>query len=116
MLVCNFADNSIRWKPGERLHHLFEQRCDEVESDHPAVVTEGNVYTFRDLDDRANQVARYLLAEGLRSGDRIGLMLDKSIDGYAALLAVLKIGAAYVPLDAAFSRGAHLVYLGRRKR
>ena len=102
MLVCNFADNSIRWKPGERLHHLFEQRCDEVGSDHPAVVTEGNVYTFRDLDDRANQVARYLLAEGLMPGDRIGLMLDKSIDGYAALLAVLKIEAAYVPLDPTF--------------
>ena len=102
MLICKNADNTIRWKPGERLNHYFEQRCDKVPADHLAVITEDVSLTFRELDNRANQAARYLLDQGLKAGDRIGLLFDKSIHSYVALLAVLKIGAAYVPLDASF--------------
>lgn len=106
MLICKTADNSIRWKEGERLHHLFEQRCDQLHAassgPRDAVVTDDAVYTFRDVDNRANQVARFLIAQGLGSGDRIGLLFDKSVSTYIALLAVLKINAAYVPFDASF--------------
>ena len=58
--------------------------------------------TFAELDARANQVARHLIARGVRAGDRVGLLLDKSANTYVALLAVLKANAAYVPVDAAF--------------
>ncbi len=102
MLVCKNADNAPRWKPGERLNHLFEQRCDQVPSDHLAVIAEDVALTFRELDHRANQAARYLLDQGLKAGDRIGVLFDKSIHSYVGLLAVLKIGAAYVPFDASF--------------
>ncbi|MGE0038792.1 MAG: Pls/PosA family non-ribosomal peptide synthetase [Xanthobacteraceae bacterium] len=101
ILICANADNSIRWTEGERLNDLFERRCDEL-SDAEAVVTDTATYTFRDLDNRANQTAHYLLSRGLKSGDRIGLVFDKTFDTYVALLAVLKINAAYVPLDAGF--------------
>ena len=80
----------------------FERRCDQVPADHLAVITEDVSLTFRELDNRANQAARYLLEQGLKAGDRIGLLFDKSIHSYVALLAVLKIGAAYVPFDASF--------------
>jgi len=106
MLICKHADNAIRWTEGERLDHLFEQRCDQLHASAnarpEAVVTDDAVFTFRELDERANQVARFLIAQGLKSGDRIGLMFDKTVDSYVALLAVLKINAAYVPLDAGF--------------
>jgi non-ribosomal peptide synthetase-like protein len=102
MLVCKDADNTPRWKPGERLHHYFEARCDALPADHLAVIAEDATVTFRELDERANQAARYLLKKGLKSGDRIGLLLDKSIHSYVALLAVLKMGGAYVPLDVGF--------------
>jgi non-ribosomal peptide synthetase-like protein len=106
MLICKHADNAIRWKEGERLDHLFEQRCDQLHASGTArpeaVVTDDAVFTFRELDERANQTARFLIEQGLKSGDRIGLMFDKTVDSYVALLAVLKINAAYVPLDAGF--------------
>jgi non-ribosomal peptide synthetase-like protein len=106
LLTCPNADNAIRWKEGERLDRLFEQRCDEftVQGDegHLAVVTDRVSLTFRELDQRANQAARYLLSQGLNAGDRIGLVFDKTVETYVALLAVLKINAAYVPLDAGF--------------
>ena len=72
MLICKNADNTIRWKQGERLNHLFERRCDRVPADHLAVITEDVSLTFRELDNRANQAARYLLDQGLKAGDRIG--------------------------------------------
>ena len=106
MLVCKNADNAIRWQAGERLNHLFEERCDQLHSSSNgaalAVITDDAALTFRDLDNRANQVARFLIGQGLTSGDRVGLMFDKTADAYVALLAVLKINAAYVPLDAGF--------------
>lgn len=106
MLICKTADNAIRWREGERLDHLFEHRCDRFDRDgdpdHPAIVTATETLSFRDLDNRANQLARYLGGAGLRAGDRIGMMFDKTVETYIALLAILKINAAYVPLDAGF--------------
>src|SRR5262245_14061726 len=108
LLTCKTAENTIRWQEGERLDHLFEKRCDQFaargDEGHLAVVTESGTFTFRDLDNRANQTARYLIAQGIGAGDRIGLLFDKSIETYTALLAVLKANAAYVPLDIGFPR------------
>src|SRR4029077_10827497 len=82
--------------------YYLEQRCDQLPADHLAVITEDVSLTFRELDNRANQAARYLLDQGLKAGDRVALLFDKTIHRYVALLAVLKIGAAYVPLDSSF--------------
>jgi non-ribosomal peptide synthetase-like protein len=106
MLVCKNADNAIRWKEGERLDHLFERCCESLaaqgKANHPAIQTDELTLTFSELDARANQLARFLLAQGLSAGDRIGLLFDKHVETYVALLAILKINAAYVPLDASF--------------
>jgi non-ribosomal peptide synthetase-like protein len=101
IVVREHANNAVRWKAGERLNHLLEEVCIRF-ADHDAVVTEAETLSYRDLNRRANQMARYLLAQGIRSGDRVGLIFDKSAETYIAMLAVMKVNAAYVPLDAAF--------------
>jgi non-ribosomal peptide synthetase-like protein len=100
VLSCG-TNGAIRWTRGERLHHLFEQACLRF-GGNDAVVTDDAVVTYRELDRRANQVARHLIDQGLTAGDRVGLLFDKSVETYVALLAVLKINAAYVPLDCGF--------------
>jgi non-ribosomal peptide synthetase component F len=103
VLVCDQSDHTIRWRPGERLDHLFEDRCDQTyHSGQLAVDTDETVLTYDQLDARANQLARYLLARGTRPGDRIGLLFDSAACSYVGMLAVLKIHAVYVPLDAGF--------------
>src|SRR2546430_16995824 len=85
MLICRNGDNAIRWKPGERLDHLFEQRCDELHAsrDKPlAVVTEQAALTFRELDGRANQGPRYLVDQGIKSGDRRAVLFCKGCNSY----------------------------------
>ena len=101
IVVREHANNAVRWKAGERLNHLVEEACIRF-ADHDAVVTDEVTFSYRDLNRRANQVARHLIAQGIRSGDRVGLIFDKSAETYVAMLAVLKVNAAYVPLDAAF--------------
>ena len=63
------------------------------------------VLTYTQLDERANQLARHLLVSGARPGDRIALLFDQPWRAYVAMLAVLKIHAAYVPLDPGFPSG-----------
>src|SRR5690606_25616345 len=58
--------------------------------------------SFAELDERANQLAHSLRARGVARGDRVGILLDRSVNMLAALLAVWKVGAAYVPLDPHF--------------
>ena len=57
---------------------------------------------IRELDARANQLARHLLRRGIGPGDRLALLFDDPVHAYVAMLAVLKAGAAYVPLDPGF--------------
>jgi non-ribosomal peptide synthetase-like protein len=106
ILVCRERDNTVRWRPGERLQHLFEQRCDQFASAgdtrHLAVDSAEGPWTYGELDARANQLARYLRSQGLHAGDVIALLFDKSVHSYVSMLAVLKIHAAYVPLDPCF--------------
>lgn len=94
-------DTALRWKNGERLNHAFEQVCLRF-GDNDAIVTDAVTLTYDELNRRANQVARHLIAQGVSAGDRVGLLFDKTAETYVALLAVLKVNAAYVPLDPGF--------------
>ncbi|CAA6827728.1 MAG: FIG00793273: hypothetical protein [uncultured Thiotrichaceae bacterium] len=106
MLINHNASNEIRWNRGERLNHLFERRCDQLvaegKADHLAVYSHDRELTFTQLDVWANQCARYLFAQGIRAGDRVGVMFDKVPETYAALLAIMKLNVAFVPVDASF--------------
>ncbi|MDX3187039.1 non-ribosomal peptide synthase/polyketide synthase [Streptomyces sp. MN03-5084-2B] len=67
--------------------------------DDSAVLTGDRVLTYRELDERANHLAGRLTGLGVTVEDRIGLLLEPSPEHVVAELAVLKAGAAYVPLD-----------------
>ncbi|NJO56326.1 MAG: amino acid adenylation domain-containing protein, partial [Rhodospirillales bacterium] len=108
MLRCDGADHAIRWRSGERLHHLFEQRCDALAGagrhDHIAIAGGNGTLTFATLETRANQMAHELCAAGILPGSRVGILVDRSLHAYVGLLAILKADAAYVPMDASFPR------------
>ncbi len=59
----------------------------------------GQSVTYRELDERANRIANFLVANGVSPGDRVGICLPKGIDSVATIFGVLKAGAAYVPTD-----------------
>jgi amino acid adenylation domain-containing protein len=64
-----------------------------------ASVYKNDRLTYRDLEQRSNQLANYLIAEGVQPGTLVGLCCDRNIDVAVMILAILKTGAGYVPLD-----------------
>ncbi len=89
------------WATDVRLDDLFAELAQRHAAS-PAVLAEGRTWTYAEIDARANQLARLLLERGVRPGHRVGLLLNRSADTYVAMLAVLKVRAAYVPLAVAF--------------
>ncbi len=90
---------ALRWRCGERLSDVLEEACCR-HADLIAVSVVGADVSYRELNERANQMARVFMRHGVRPGDRVAVLLDRGVDAYVALFALLKAGAAYVPLDA----------------
>ncbi|MFD7168158.1 amino acid adenylation domain-containing protein [Streptomyces violascens] len=80
---------------------LFEAQVRE-RPEAVALVCGENSVSYRELDSRANRLAMLLAERGARPGTFVGVRLRRSVDVPMVLLAVLKCGAAYVPLDPAF--------------
>ncbi|NTY88094.1 amino acid adenylation domain-containing protein [Serratia fonticola] len=84
--------------PSDTLQGVFEQRVREMPN--AIAVSLGNDYlSYQVLNQRANQLARHLVNRGIGTEDIVALALPRSMETVVALLAVLKSGAAYLPLD-----------------
>jgi non-ribosomal peptide synthetase component F len=93
---------TIRRVHVERLPEYFEQTCDWRQNE-IAVICGSSRLTYQELDQQANRLAHFLISCGIGEGNPVGILLERSIDTYIALLGVLKAGAAFVPLDPSFS-------------
>jgi non-ribosomal peptide synthetase component F len=98
----------IEWNATERefprdacLHHLVAKQVDLV-PEKVAVACDGVRLTYRELDQRANRLARRLMELGVGPNVLVGVCVDRSVDMVVAVLGVLKAGGAYVPLDPAY--------------
>lgn len=82
----------------ETVHGLIERQA-ALEPDAVAVEFDGQVLTYAALNARANRLARHLIGRGVRPDGVVGVALERSLELVVALLAVLKAGGAYLPLD-----------------
>jgi amino acid adenylation domain-containing protein len=82
---------------------MFESQCKRT-PDAVAVEYGGKQLTYRELNVRANQLARELKHLGVQPDSLVGLYLERSLEMVVALLGILKSGAAYVPMDTAYPR------------
>ncbi|WP_337824960.1 non-ribosomal peptide synthase/polyketide synthase [Amycolatopsis sp. A1MSW2902] len=84
--------------PAETVPERFD-RCAERQPDQTAVVSGDIRRTYAELQSRANGLAQHLIRQGVRPEERVGVLMDRSADLVVAVLAILKAGAAYLPLD-----------------
>ena len=80
------------------IHHLFEAQVEKT-PEAIAVVFEAQELSYRELNRRANRLARYLQGLGVGPEILVGVSVERSLEMVIGLLAVLKAGGAYVPLD-----------------
>ncbi len=92
------------------LHELFEAQVD-INPSKLALLCGSKSMSYQDLEYRSNQLAHYLRSFGMKSGKFVGIYLRRSEQHIIAILAILKSGAAYVPIDINFpiERVRHIV-------
>jgi amino acid adenylation domain-containing protein len=83
----------------EQLLHRNLQNAGNSSPEHPAVVIDGNVLTYRMLEVRSRQFSAWMTDLGVSPGDRIAVCLPKSLESVIAIYGTLMTGAAYVPVD-----------------
>jgi amino acid adenylation domain-containing protein len=99
-IVTDWNRTSAEYDLSTSIVSLFEQQAGAT-PEGVALRCQGDSLTYRELNRRANRLARHLVAIGVQPEAPVGICMDRSIDLVVAVLAVLKAGAAYVPLDAA---------------
>ena len=95
-------DEPVEPRREQCVHELFERQA-ELNPEALAIVSTGDQITFRELNYRANQLARFLKRFGVGPNSLVGLCLPRSPEMLVGILGILKAGAAYVPLDPASS-------------
>ena len=97
-LIAGWNATAADFPDAATLHGLVEEQAART-PDAVAAVFAGRSWTYRRLDERANRIAHRLLTLGVQPGGLVAVCAERSLDLVAALLGVLKAGAAYVPLD-----------------
>ncbi|MGP3919933.1 amino acid adenylation domain-containing protein, partial [Nonomuraea sp. 10N515B] len=99
-LLHGWNDTAVEVPPLS-LTGMFEEWAGRT-PDAPAVVCGGESVTYAELDARANRLAHWLIALGVRPEHRVGVLLPRSLDLVVAVLAIGKAGGVYLPVDPAY--------------
>ncbi|MBL4661675.1 MAG: amino acid adenylation domain-containing protein, partial [Alcanivoracaceae bacterium] len=103
--LLNTLNTTLQDYPdGSCIHQLFEQQVTQT-PDNVAVVFAQQPLSYTELNNKANQLAHYLLAQGLKPDDIVGLCFERSLEMMIAIIAIFKAGGAYLPLDPAYPQG-----------
>lgn len=97
-VLVEWNDTRTDYPRHKLIHQLFEEQT-AVSPDSVALRFGNETLTYRDLNNRANRLARHLRTLGVGGGSLVGLCMDRSVELVVSLLGILKAGAAYLPLD-----------------
>ncbi|MDP1419335.1 non-ribosomal peptide synthase/polyketide synthase [Peribacillus simplex] len=100
-LLEEWNDNAVAYPRESVIHKLFEDQVDRT-PDTVAVVDENHQLTYRELNEKANQLAHYLQKCGIGTESLVGLCFQRSVEMIVGLMGIWKAGAAYVPLDSSY--------------
>ncbi|PHM36579.1 non-ribosomal peptide synthetase [Xenorhabdus innexi] len=97
-LLVDFNTSQMEYSKDTLIHQLVETQA-EQHPDAIAVEFENQTLSYGELNRRANRLAHYLIAQGVRPDSRVAIYIERCPEMVVGLLAVLKAGGAYVPLD-----------------
>lgn len=97
-ILYDFNETQVTLPEVGCFHQLFERQVERSPGS-PAVVFEDQTLSYAELDQRANQLAHYLVELGVGPDVLVGVYVERSLEMLVAVLGILKAGGAYVPLD-----------------
>ena len=98
-LVYDWNNTTTDYPKQSCISLLFEQQVLKTPENTAVIHNNGVKLTYAELNINANKLAHYLIQQGVVSQSRVAICLDRNLEFIIALLAILKIGAAYVPID-----------------
>lgn len=103
-LLMKWNNTSFEHPQDKCVHEFFEAQVERTPNA-VAVIFESQQLTYRELNNRANQLAHYLRTVGIRPETRVGIFVERSLEMIVALLGILKAGGAYMPFDPTLPSG-----------
>ena len=100
-ILKQWNDTNASFNEHYCIHQLFEERA-AMQPDAVAVQDQHSSLGYRELDEKANQLANLLISKGVQPGEYVGICLSRNINLVVALIAVEKAGAAYLPMDSSY--------------
>jgi amino acid adenylation domain-containing protein len=97
-LLIEWNNTEKEYPKDKRIERLFEEQVEKT-PDAIALVKETQHLTYRELNNKANQLARYLQNLGVKLEKTVGIYLDRSLEMAIAILGILKAGGTYIPID-----------------
>ncbi|MDD4644301.1 MAG: amino acid adenylation domain-containing protein, partial [Bacilli bacterium] len=100
-VLYDFNNTKSAYKRDKTIHQLFEEQVERT-PESIALVFEDTTMTYKELNRKANQLAYALSERGLQPQEIVGIMVNRSIEMIIGILATLKLGCAYLPIDPNF--------------
>ena len=103
LILEEFNNTDGEYETGKTMDQLFEEAVLE-DGNKIAIILEDKKITYDELNRKANKIGNYLRNIGIKKGDFVAILADKSIETVAEIIAVLKSGAAYIPIDVSYPK------------
>ncbi|MBD2360533.1 amino acid adenylation domain-containing protein [Anabaena minutissima FACHB-250] len=100
-LLVEWNNTQVDYPQLACIHHLFEAQVERT-PDAVAVVFENQQLTYCELNNKANQLAHYLQDLGVKPDILVGICMERSLEMVVGILAIIKVGGAYLPLDPSY--------------
>lgn len=100
-ILYDFNDTKANYSRNKTMHQLFEEQVEKT-PDNLAAVFEGKEITYRELNERANQLAVFLKKKEINTGTPVAIIVERSMEMLIGVMGILKCGGAYVPIDPKF--------------
>ncbi|MBU3093333.1 amino acid adenylation domain-containing protein [Clostridium sp. CF011] len=100
-ILVDFNNTKAEYQKDKTIYELFEEQVEKT-PDNIAVVFEDEKLTYRELNEKANCLARILREKGVKPDSVVGIMIESSPEMIVGILAILKAGGAYLPIEPSY--------------
>ncbi|WP_154696516.1 AMP-binding protein, partial [Clostridium botulinum] len=100
-ILYEFNDTKVEYPKDKAIQELFEEQVEKTPNN-IAVVFEDKKLTYRELNEKANSLARVLRDKGVKADSIVGIMVERSIEMIVGIMGILKSGGAYLPIDPSY--------------
>ncbi|WP_154695099.1 AMP-binding protein, partial [Clostridium botulinum] len=100
-ILYEFNDTKVEYPKDKAIQELFEEQVEKTPNN-IAVVFEDKKLTYRELNEKANSLARVLRDKGVKADSIVGIMVERSVEMIVGIMGILKSGGAYLPIDPSY--------------